>query len=228
MLNQTFLDRLKKDYHIEFKNLDLLKQALTHSSYANEHPHWVGNYEKLEFLGDAVLELAISDYLYRNFRDLHEGELTRFRSNIVRTEGFSKFAEELGLKDQIFLGKGEENNGSRNRKALLEDVFEAFNGALYLDQGMDKVVDFLKIAVFPHIQQGEFNSARDYKSELQEQLQVNGSVEISYEVTNSVEVPPFFEVQLVINGQKFTKGTGSSKKKASQEAAKKYLEQQED
>ena len=134
MVSTKFLNKLKNEYNIEFNNEKLLEEAFTHSSYSNEHPDdGIRDYEKLEFLGDAVLELAVSNYLYRHYPKLNEGELTRLRSNIVRTEGFSEFAIECGFQKEIHLGNGEEKAGARNRKTLLEDVFEAFNGALFLD-----------------------------------------------------------------------------------------------
>ena len=193
MVSVAFKQNLKKKYGIKFNNEKLLEDAFTHSSYANEHPGRK-DYEKLEFLGDAVLELAVSDYLYRHFPRLNEGELTRMRSNIVRTEGFSEFAIECGFPEEINLGKGEEKAGARKRKTLLEDVFEAFNGALFLDQGMPAVQHFLHLTVYPLIAEGDFNASRDYKTELQERLQVNGPVKIEYQVISEDESKPSFKV----------------------------------
>ena len=201
MVSVAFKQNLKKKYGIKFNNEKLLEDAFTHSSYANEHPGRK-DYEKLEFLGDAVLELAVSDYLYRHFPRLNEGELTRMRSNIVRTEGFSEFAIECGFPEEINLGKGEEKAGARKRKTLLEDVFEAFNGALFLDQGMPAVQHFLHLTVYPLIAEGDFNASRDYKTELQERLQVNGPVKIEYQVISEDESRPSFKVQLLVNGEK--------------------------
>lgn len=222
MVSVAFKKNLKDKYGIEFHNDDLLNSAFTHSSYANEHPGTT-DYEKLEFLGDAVLELAVSDYLYRHFPKLNEGELTRLRSNIVRTEGFSEFAIECGFQNEINLGNGEEKAGARHRKTLLEDVFEAFNGALFLDQGMPAVQHFLHLTVYPLIAEGDFNASRDYKTELQEKLQVNGSIDIEYKVISQDESVPTFTVQLIVEGKKLTTGTGRNKKAAEQEAAAKAL-----
>ena len=205
MVSVAFKQNLKKKYGIKFNNEKLLEDAFTHSSYANEHPGRK-DYEKLEFLGDAVLELAVSDYLYRHFPRLNEGELTRMRSNIVRTEGFSEFAIECGFPEEIDLGKGEEKAGARKRKTLLEDVFEAFNGALFLDQGMPAVQHFLHLTVYPLIAEGDFNASRDYKTELQERLQVNGPVKIEYQVISEDESKPSFKVQLLVNGEKVSEG----------------------
>ena len=222
MVSVAFKQNLKKKYGIKFNNEKLLEDAFTHSSYANEHPGRK-DYEKLEFLGDAVLELAVSDYLYRHFPRLNEGELTRMRSNIVRTEGFSEFAVECGFPEEINLGKGEEKAGARKRKTLLEDVFEAFNGALFLDQGMPAVQHFLHLTVYPLIAEGDFNASRDYKTELQERLQVNGPVKIEYQVISEDESKPSFKVQLLVNGEKVSEGQGRNKKAAEQQAAQAAL-----
>lgn len=223
MVSVAFKQNLKKKYGIKFNNEKLLEDAFTHSSYANEHPGRK-DYEKLEFLGDAVLELAVSDYLYRHFPRLNEGELTRMRSNIVRTEGFSEFAIECGFPEEINLGKGEEKAGARKRKTLLEDVFEAFNGALFLDQGMPAVQHFLHLTVYPLIAEGDFNASRDYKTELQERLQVNGPVKIEYQVISEDESRPSFKVQLLVNGEKVSEGQGRNKKTAEQQAAQAALD----
>lgn len=223
MVSVAFKQNLKEKYGIKFNNEKLLEDAFTHSSYANEHPGRK-DYEKLEFLGDAVLELAVSDYLYRHFPKLNEGELTRMRSNIVRTEGFSEFAIECGFPAEINLGKGEEKAGARKRKTLLEDVFEAFNGALFLDQGMPAVQHFLHLTVYPLIAEGDFNASRDYKTELQERLQVNGPVKIEYQVISEDESKPSFKVQLLVNGEKVSEGQGRNKKAAEQQAAQAALD----
>ena len=223
MVSVAFKQNLKKKYGIKFNNEKLLEDAFTHSSYANEHPGRK-DYEKLEFLGDAVLELAVSDYLYRHFPRLNEGELTRMRSNIVRTEGFSEFAIECGFPEEINLGKGEEKAGARKQKTLLEDVFEAFNGALFLDQGMPAVQHFLHLTVYPLIAEGDFNASRDYKTELQERLQVNGPVKIEYQVISEDESKPSFKVQLLVNGEKVSEGQGRNKKAAEQQAAQAALD----
>lgn len=221
MVSTKFIDQLKTKYKIKFNNSKLLEEAFTHSSYANEHPDdGIRNYEKLEFLGDAVLELAISDYLYRNFPQLNEGELTRMRSNIVDTEGFAEFAQKFGFPAEINLGHGEEKAGARSRKTLLEDVFEAFNGALFLDQGMKAVEHFLSLTVFPLIDAGKFDASRDYKTDLQEFLQQDGPVRIEYQVLKEEQLPSKFTVQLLVNGKVVSQGKGHNKKAAEQQAAR--------
>lgn len=227
MVSTKFLKQLKDKYDIQFHDTKLLEEAFTHSSYANEHPEGVRDYEKLEFLGDAVLEIAVSDYLYRHYPQLNEGELTRMRSNIVRTEGFSEFAIECGFQNEIKLGNGEEKAGARSRKTLLEDVFEAFNGALYLDQGMPAVQHFLHLTVYPLIDKGEFDDSRDYKTDLQELLQKDGPVNIEYVTISEKQLPSHFIVELRINDQVQSRGEGHNKKAAEQEAAKKALKKLE-
>ena len=228
MIDRSLDILLKEKYDIEFKNRKLLESALSHSSYVHEHPKDnIEDYERLEFLGDAVLELSISEYLFKKYPDMPEGELTRLRADIVRTKSFAQFNRDIGLDQYIQLGKGEEKNGARNRDTLLEDTFEAFNGALYLDQGKDKVVELLNKVVFPKIDEGDFSANMDYKTKLQEVLQQNGSVSIEYEVEpgQSPDYGNEFKIDLKINGKKLSDGRGTNKKVAEQQAAKKALDQ---
>ncbi len=225
MVSTKFIKKLDTKYGVKFHNEKLLEEAFIHSSYSNEHPHdGIRDYEKLEFLGDAVLELAVSDYLYRHFNKLNEGQLTRLRSNIVDTAGFSKFAFQCGFQNEINLGHGEEKAGARSRKTLLEDVFEAFNGALFLDQGMSSVQHFLHLTVYPQIDEGEFDASRDYKTDLQEFLQQGGPVAIEYNVVSESQLPSKFVVELKINHKVESKGEGHNKKAAEQQAAKAALD----
>ena len=135
----------QEHFNIHFNNPSLLYQAFTHSSYVNEHRRkpYEDN-ERLEFLGDAGLELTVSQFLYKKFNTMSEGELTKLRAAIVCEPSLVKFATEYSFGPLILLGKGEEMTGGRERPALLADVFEAFIGALYLDQGLDVVIEFLK------------------------------------------------------------------------------------
>ncbi len=149
------------------------------------------------------------------------------RSNIVRTEGFSEFAIECGFQSEINIGNGEEKAGARHRKTLLEDVFEAFNGALFLDQGMPAVQHFLHLTVYPLIDKGEFDASRDYKTDLQEFLQQNGPVNIEYVTLSESQLPSHFEVELRINDKVQSRGEGHNKKAAEQQAAKKALNELE-
>lgn len=223
---QDLANELRHNYGIEFKDLSLLDEAFTHSSFVNEHRELkIKDNERLEFLGDAVLELTVSEHLFKQFPDLPEGKLTRMRASIVCTKGFSSFSREAHFDRYIRLGKGEEQMGARNRDTLLEDLFEAFNGALYLDQGKAAVVKFIQQIIFPKIDVGQFNQFTDYKTALQEALQVNGDVLIEYK-TLSEDGPAHlrvFHVNVSADGQVLGVGKGPSKKRAEQAAAQAAL-----
>ncbi|MCD2256233.1 ribonuclease III [Agrilactobacillus fermenti] len=225
---QELANELRQKYGIEFKDLSLLDEAFTHSSYVNEHKELnLKDNERLEFLGDAVLELTVSEHLYKRFPELPEGKLTRLRASIVCTKGFSSFSREAHFDRYVRLGKGEEQMGARNRDTLLEDLFEAFNGALYLDQGKEAVVKFIRQIIFPKVDVGQFNEFTDYKTALQEELQTNGEVEIAYH-TLSEDGPAHervFHVNVTANGEVLGEGQGASKKRAEQAAAKTALTQ---
>jgi len=217
-----FLD----DFSFSFQNEDLLKQAFTHSSYVNEHRRASqDDYERLEFLGDAVLELLISQYLFKHYPDLTEGDMTKLRAAIVCEGGLFQFASSLSFEDKIFLGRGEEVTGGRKRPSLLADVFEAFIGALYLDQGLTEVERFLKIVVYPRINDGTFSHVMDYKSQLQETIQRRNLGELDYELL-SEKGPAHhreFTSNVLLNGEIVGMGKGHSKKDSEQSAACKAL-----
>lgn len=221
---QEFQNRI--GFH--FSNEKLLMQAFTHSSYVNEHRRkpYEDN-ERLEFLGDAVLELTISQFLYKKYPMMSEGELTKLRAAIVCEPSLVEFANAQSFGSVILLGKGEEMTGGRTRPALLADVFEAFIGALYLDQGMDAVVKFLETVVFPKISEGAFSHVMDYKSQLQEFVQRDGVGIIEYQILQ--EKGPAhnreFISQVVLNGEILGSGKGRSKKEAEQHAAQMALDQ---
>ena len=212
---------------VRFENEQLLKQAFTHSSYVNEHrkKSYEDN-ERLEFLGDAVLELGVSQYLYRKYPTMAEGQLTKLRASIVCEPSLVNFANDLNFSDYVLLGKGEESTGGRNRPALLADVFEAFIGALYLDQGYNTVLAFLEKYVYPKINKGAFSHAMDYKSQLQELVQKNKNSIIEYVIAD--EKGPAhdreFVAHVLINESITGIGYGRSKKEAEQRAAKKALD----
>lgn len=219
---------LEKELEINFNNLDLLTQAFTHSSYVNENKKRKNqDNERLEFLGDAVLELGISQYLYRTYPTKPEGELTKLRAAIVCEPALVQFALSLNFDDHVLLGRGEERTGGRRRPALLADVFEAFIGALYLDQGFEAVVQFLHKYIYPKIEQGIFSDALDYKSQLQELIQQSKQTEIEYEIID--EKGPAhdreFVAQVKINRQVVGIGHGRTKKESEQRAAKKALDE---
>ncbi|MGX6962410.1 ribonuclease III [Vagococcus xieshaowenii] len=221
-MNEKLISTLREKYHITFTESMLLEQAFTHSSYVNEHRNLKqSDYERLEFLGDATLELLISEFLFNWYPDFPEGKLTKIRATIVREESLAKFAQECGFDQYIRLGKGEENSNGRQRPALLCDLFEAFLGALLLDQGLEAVKNFLAIVVFPKIEAGVFLHEMDHKTNLQEILQKNGDVLISYELVKE-EGPAHereFYVAVKLNDEVIGQGKGKSKKSAEQEAA---------
>ncbi len=221
----TKWDDLLSALGIQFASQALLKQAFTHASYRNEHrrPQLKDN-ERLEFLGDAVLELVVSDYLYRTKSTLPEGELTRLRASIVCEPSLVHFARRLHFDQFIRLGRGEERSGGRNRPALLADVFEAFIGALYLDQGLEAVQSFMEVHFFPYLQ--EYAAGLDYKTSLQEWVQQNGGgKELRYVIVE--ERGPAhareFVVQVWIGSDMMGQGVGRSKKEAEQKAAREAL-----
>ncbi|SFF70026.1 RNAse III [Halobacillus alkaliphilus] len=217
----------QKRVNIHFQDVSLLEQAFTHSSYVNEHRKTERkDNERLEFLGDAVLELGVSQYLYREFPDMAEGELTKFRASIVCEASLVDFAKDLNFHELILLGKGEELTGGRNRPALLADVFEAFIGALYLDQGFEEVVTFLEKYVYPKVKKGAFSHAMDFKSQLQEFIQRDKNSKIEYEIVE--ERGPAHSREFIahvrIQGEVGGIGVGRTKKEAEQRAAQKALE----
>lgn len=218
---------LKNRFTIEFADQDLLETAFTHTSYANEHRLLkISHNERLEFLGDAVLQLLISEYLYKKYPKKPEGDLSKLRAMIVREESLAGFARDCQFDEFIKLGKGEEKSGGRHRDTILGDAFEAFLGALLLDKDVATVKNFIYTVMIPKVETGDFEMITDYKTHLQELLQVNGDVDICYQVTS--ETGPahdkIFEVEVLVEGTSIGKGQGRSKKLAEQEAAKNAVE----
>ena len=227
------MENLKKalleQFDLVFADETLLETAFTHTSYANEHRLLkISHNERLEFLGDAVLQLIISEYLYTKYPKRPEGDLSKMRSMIVREESLAGFARDCQFDHFIKLGRGEEKSGGRNRDTILGDLFEAFLGALLLDKGVEAVKSFLYQVMIPKVEAGDFERVTDYKTKLQELLQINGDVEIAYQVVS--ETGPAhaknFEVAVLINGRKSGQGQGRSKKLAEQEAAKNAFEKE--
>ncbi len=226
------IERLEERLQIRFNNKFLLRQAFTHSSYVNEMrtrgKRLVDN-ERLEFLGDAVLELAVSEFLFRSYPQLSEGQMTKWRASIVCEPSLMEFATRLDFGSFILLGKGEEHTGGRKRPALLADVFEAFIGALYLDQGMEVTVDFLEKNVFAHLREGEGAAFIDFKTQLQEEIQRLNLGSLSYRIAE--EKGPAhnreFLAEVWLNEQSLGQGRGHSKKEAEQKAASQALLQLE-
>ncbi|KAF1304428.1 ribonuclease III [Candidatus Enterococcus willemsii] len=221
-MDNQLISELKEEFNIVFHDVSLLEQAFTHSSYVNEHRNLqLSDNERLEFLGDAVLELLVSRFLYHQFPTVPEGKLTKLRAAIVREDTLAKFAKECHFDCYIRLGKGEENSGGRNRPSLLCDLFESFLGALYLDQNLQTVNEFLKKVVFPKVQAGAFSHEMDHKTRLQEVLQRAGDVFIDYRLVKE-EGPAherLFWTEVFCDEKLIGKGHGKSKKLAEQAAA---------
>ncbi|MBM7643635.1 ribonuclease III [Streptococcus loxodontisalivarius] len=217
---------LEASFGIVFEDGSLLETAFTHTSYANEHRLLnISHNERLEFLGDAVLQLLISQYLYLKYPNKAEGDMSKLRSMIVREESLAGFSRDCGFDQHIKLGKGEEKSGGRNRDTILGDLFEAFLGALLLDKGVEAVSNFLNQVMIPKVETGSYEQVKDYKTQLQELLQTKGEVSIVYTVVNE-EGPAHakqFQVQVTADGQVLSQGQGRSKKMAEQDAAKNAL-----
>ena len=204
-----------------FKNPELLETALTHTSYANESRAPVKHNERLEFLGDSVLQIVSADYLFHAYADRPEGDLTRIRASLVSEGALFQFAQEIHLGEYLRLGRGEERCGGRTRPSVVSDAFEAVIAALYLDGGMDVARNF----ILPFITEGK-TAEDDYKTRLQEVVQQDPSAVLKYEVTG--ETGPDHDKQFTVcvwrNGRLLAEGKGRSKKAAEQHAAKVALE----
>lgn len=218
------LKKFQQEIGYEFKNEDRLIQALTHSSYANEKrlPKLSDN-ERLEFLGDAVLELVTSEYLYQQYKQIPEGDLTKKRASIVCEQTLALCAKEIQLGDYILLGKGEDATGGRGRKSILSDAMEAVIGAIFLDGGLTNAKEFILRFVLTDIESKEL--FYDSKTILQELVQGSYEEELRYEVVKE-EGPDHdktFYVEVRIGDKMIATGVGSSKKTAEQEGAYRAL-----
>ncbi len=210
---------------IPFHNINLYKEAFTHASYANESHRHLKDYERLEFMGDAVLQLYVSEHIYKLFPDVPEGVLTTLRSKLVREESLARFSKELGLGHFLYLGVGEEKNGGRERESVLANIFESFIGALYLDCGKDEVLKILESTIFAHVNDVDYDDITDYKTRLQELIQADQRKTVSYELLEMTGPAnaPVFKVAAIMDEMKLGVGTGTSKKRAEQQAARDAL-----
>ncbi len=213
---------------VEFKQPDLLRQALTHRSYINEQTgEEIGDNERLEFLGDAILDFITADMLYVRFPDMPEGGMTRLRSALVRTEALAQMAIDCRLGEVLLIGKGEENSGGRERTNNLCRAFEAVIGAIYLDQGLDIVKGFI-IPRLNQMQQYVMEAAirKDARSQLQEWSQAAHNLTPVYRTVSSSgpDHDKAFEVEVLIGTRVISTGSGRSKQSAAQSAAITALE----
>lgn len=211
---------------IVFSDRGLLRQALVHRSYLHESPDEASiSNERLEFLGDAVLGAAIADALYRRFPDHSEGRLTTMRAELVRSSTLAEIAERLHLGEHLLLGKGEEQSGGRKKERNLARTFEAVLGAVYLDQGYEVASSWALAHFEERLAALSSSPPKDFKSQLQEQVQAEGSPSPKYRVVKS-EGPDHlkdFEIEVVVDGEVLGRGQGRSKRTAQQEAARQAL-----
>jgi len=209
-----------------FRNITLLQNALTHSSYANEHYHdSLMSNERLEFLGDSILGMMVADHLYRNFPDRPEGELTRMRADMVCETSLAAIANRLGLGKHLLLGHGEEQGGGKTRPSTLADAVESVIAACYLDGGMAAAERFIRQFVLCNVPDRKLHN-QDYKTALQELVQQKKNQSISYSLIgeSGPDHDKTFTVEVSLNGTVVGEGTGTSKKRAEQAAAQAAIE----
>lgn len=216
---------LEEEIGYKFKNIDLLKNALTHTSYAYEHN--LDSNEKLEFLGDSILEFISSEYIYQTYPKLKEGEMTKVRATVVCEKSLYKIAKLHDFSDFLFLGKSEMITGGSKRPAILADSVEAVIAAIYIDGGLEPTKKFIIENLKYEIEMATKNvGKKDYKTVLQEELQKNGDVKIEYKIIKEIgpDHDKTFEAEVALNGKILARGKGKSKKEAEMQAAKKALE----
>ncbi len=220
------MNSLENKLNYKFKNIDLLKNALIHSSYANEIRGNTHSNERLEFLGDSVLSIIVSEHIYNKFPNMPEGELTRMRASLVCEKSLYSFSRELGIGEYLKLGRGEEKNGGRERESILADAFEAVLAAIYLDGGMTAAKKHIMNTVLRDLKHHDDDSFKDYKTTLQEIIQRNPEECVSYILIDESgpDHNKLFTVEVHLNSNVIGKGSGKSKKQAEQMAARQALE----
>lgn len=224
MLNEIKLKEILKKYDINVRSYKNFLLAMTHSSYANEHQ--LKHNERIEFLGDSILGMLVAEYIYTNFENMPEGNMSKLRATYVCEDANAKYAKEIGIDQILLLGKGEEQTGGRTRPAILSDAFESFLGAIYLEGDIEEVKKLLKVVVFPHVLAINEVQFIDYKSRLQEYIQAETRTALEYRLDN-VQGPPHmrvFTMSVYLDKMKLGTGVGKTKKEATQEAAKSALQ----
>ena len=213
------MDELFNRLNIKPNDIKLYMSAFSHSSYANEH-NTKSNYERLEFLGDALVDLVVADYLYNNSKEA-EGEMTKDRASYVCENALYKYSMDLGLNNYIRVGNGEQKDGGKFKKAIVADIFESFMAAIYLDLGFSTARRVALDIIVPYIEDPKVSFFNDYKSALQEYVQAEQD-SISYKLISDSGPAhdKSFKMAVVIDGIVYGEGVGSSKKEAEQEAAK--------
>lgn len=215
------LEILEKSIGYTFKNKKLLKKALTHTSFANERK--IESNEKLEFMGDSILEFLSSKYIYNNYQNLKEGEMTKVRAEVVCEDSLYKVAKKHNFSDFLYMGKGEILSGGKDKPAILADCIEAIIAAIYYDSNLENAEKFVIENLKDEIELSTKNvGKKDYKTVLQEELQRNGNVDIKYNVikTEGPDHDKTFVVEVVCNQRRLAIGEGKSKKQAEMQAAK--------
>lgn len=225
------LKELENSLAIKFRNQELLREALTHRSYLNENddPNLRHN-ERMEFLGDAVLELVVTDFLYHRFPDSPEGNLTAYRSALVRTETISEAARDLNLEPYLLMSKGEAKDEGRARDYILANAFEAFLGALYIDQGYQATEAIIEEVIFPRVDEVIAKRLwKDAKSYVQEKAQEHYKITPEYELVSQTgpDHNKTFTVAIKFGERQVATGTGLSKQKAQQDAATKAIKSED-
>lgn len=209
-----------------FKNITLLQNALTHSSYANErwHNSLMSN-ERLEFMGDSILGMVVAEYLYRNFPDRPEGDLTRMRADMVCEKTLAGVANRIGLGQHLLLGNGEEQGGGRKRESILADAVESVIAASFLDGGMEAARQFIRQFILVEVPVTKLHNV-DYKTALQELVQQKKNQVLTYTLVgeSGPDHDKQFDVDVALNGEYIGSGSGSSKKRAEQDAAHAAIE----
>ncbi len=219
------MQALENKIGYSFKDKSLLRLALTHSSYANEKGNPANCNERLEFLGDSVLSIIVSEYIFANYKDCLEGDLTKLRASLVCEKSLCEFSRELGIGNHMLLGKGEEQNGGRDRSSILADAFEAVLAAIYLDAGMEEARRHVLRFVTEELKNQKVEGFRDYKTTLQEVIQRNREEQLTYVLADESgpDHNKSFTVEVRLNSNVIGKGEGRSKKQAEQMAAKQAL-----
>lgn len=216
------MDSLEVRLDYKFNNIKLLKNALVHSSYANEVRGDVFSNERLEFLGDSVLSIIVAEHIFNKYPKMPEGELTKLRASLVCEKSLCVFARELGIGECLLLGKGEDKNGGRERDSILADAFEAVLAAIYLDGGINAAKKHIFNTVLRDLEHhNDDDSFKDYKTVLQEIIQRNPEESVSYILIdeNGPDHDKIFTVEVHLNSNVIGTGTGKSKKQAEQMAA---------
>lgn len=217
---------LENELGYSFSKPERLTTALTHSSYANESKKNLSSNERLEFLGDSVLGVVVSDYLFKHYAHLAEGELTKLRASLVCEKSLSEFAKSINLGNYLLLGKGEQITGGAGRPSILADAFEAVIAAIYLDGGIESARTFIMRFIEPAVLSHKPKAFRDYKTALQEIIQQNPEEKLDYILVgeSGPDHDKRFTVEVHINANVIGKGSGRTKKDAEQHAAHEALE----